>query len=66
MGIPKKYTGYDFCQENADIYLEENPDYDVDSKDIVETKRVNIDYAQEYIDKPWRFYLKGNEYVSVK
>lgn len=28
------------------------------------SKRINIDYAEEYIDKLWRFYLKDNKYVS--
>lgn len=26
--------------------------------------RVNIDYAKDYIDKPWRFYIKDNKFVS--
>ena len=28
------------------------------------SRRVNIDYAEEWIDKPWRFYVQGNTYVS--
>ena len=32
---------------------------------IVMDKRINIDYAEEYIDKEWRFYVEGNSYVSV-
>lgn len=28
------------------------------------SRRVNIDYAEEWIDKPWRFYVEGNTYVS--
>ena len=28
------------------------------------SRRVNIDYAEEWIDKPWRFYVEGNSYVS--
>jgi DNA-3-methyladenine glycosylase len=26
--------------------------------------RVGIDYAGEYKDKPWRFYINGNPHVS--
>ncbi|MGZ7119494.1 MAG: DNA-3-methyladenine glycosylase, partial [Methanobacterium sp.] len=33
-------------------------------EEIVSTKRIHIDYADEYKDKPWRFLLKGNEFVS--
>lgn len=28
------------------------------------SRRVNIDYAEEWIDKPWRFFIQGNKYVS--
>ena len=28
------------------------------------SRRVNIDYAEEWIDKPWRFFIKGNSFVS--
>ena len=28
------------------------------------SRRVNIDYAEEWIDKPWRFYVQGNNFVS--
>jgi DNA-3-methyladenine glycosylase len=33
-------------------------------EEIMATKRIHIDYAEEYKDKPWRFLLKGNEFVS--
>lgn len=36
----------------------------VSSQDIVESPRVDIDYAGEWKDKPWRFYIKGTGYVS--
>ena len=26
--------------------------------------RVGIDYAEEYKDKPWRFYIKGSKFIS--
>ena len=28
--------------------------------------RVGIDYAQDYVSKPWRFWVKGNPFVSRK
>lgn len=31
---------------------------------IMSGPRIGIDYAEEWIDKPWRFWLKGNRYVS--
>jgi DNA-3-methyladenine glycosylase len=31
---------------------------------ILASPRIGIDYAGEYKDKPWRFYLQGNPHVS--
>lgn len=33
--------------------------------EIVETKRIGIDYAEEAKYFPWRFYIKDNPYVSI-
>lgn len=39
---------------------------DVQEKfEIVQAKRINIPYAEEYKDKLWRFYIKDNPYVSI-
>jgi DNA-3-methyladenine glycosylase len=34
--------------------------------DIVETTRIGVDYSGEWKNKPWRFYIKDNRFVSVK
>ncbi|MBC8030606.1 MAG: DNA-3-methyladenine glycosylase [Pyrinomonadaceae bacterium] len=31
---------------------------------ILSGPRIGIDYAEEWIDKPWRFWIKNNPYVS--
>lgn len=33
---------------------------------ITETTRVGIDYAEEFKDKPWRFYISENNNISKK
>jgi DNA-3-methyladenine glycosylase len=33
---------------------------------IGRSQRINIDYAGAWIGKRWRFYERGNRYVSVK
>lgn len=33
---------------------------------IVETTRIGIDYAEEFKDKPWRFYISKSNYISKK
>ena len=49
--------------EAGDLYVE---DSDYKPAEIVETTRVGIDYAEEAIDFPWRFYIKDNLYISKK
>lgn len=60
MGIDRSLNGKDLCIDN--LYLEE----DGYSPEIVTSKRIGIDYAEEAIDFPYRFYIKDNKYVSVK
>jgi len=46
------------------LYINDAPP--VPKEEIVETTRVGVDYAGEWKNKPWRFYVKGNRFVSVK
>ncbi len=53
---------------NEILVTKQNPLYIEDApaqKNIVSDKRINIAYAEEYQDMPWRFYIEGNPYVSV-
>lgn len=67
LNIGLEYSKYDFCAEgNDDAYIEEDTQYTLQDSDIVETYRINIDYAEEYRFKKWRFFIKGNKSVSQK
>jgi DNA-3-methyladenine glycosylase len=65
MGLGKEQNKIDMCVRNKidDIYV-----YDDSCKDfeIESSPRINIDYAEEYVDKPWRYTMKGNKYISKK
>ncbi|WP_160670170.1 DNA-3-methyladenine glycosylase [Clostridium sp. C8-1-8] len=53
--------------KSESIYLEEAKESKVlTAEEIVETTRIGIDYAEEAVHFPWRFYVKGNEWVSKK
>mgnify|MGYP000907705268 FL=1 len=59
LAIDKSLNGSDLVFRN-EIYI-------LDSKekpDIVKSKRINIDYAEEYVNKLWRFYIRDNIFVS--
>lgn len=51
-----------------ELFIKDSYELDEDNKsfEIVESKRVNIDYAQEAKDYLWRFYIKGNKHISKK
>jgi DNA-3-methyladenine glycosylase len=46
------------------LYIKDAPP--VPKEDIVETTRVGVEYAGEWKNRPWRFYIKRNSYVSTK
>lgn len=49
--------------EKGLIYIEDD---NYDEFEIVDTKRIGIDYAEEAKDFLWRFYIKDNPFVSKK
>jgi DNA-3-methyladenine glycosylase len=38
----------------------------IPKKNRAETTRIGVDYADKWKNKPWRFYIKGNKFVSIK
>lgn len=53
----------DLCSSD-DIWLEKGDLVSNDS--IVKCKRININYAEDWVDKPLRFYILGSAFVSVR
>lgn len=64
MGITTQFDGIDLMQADSPIWLEEGATIEEDN--IVAAPRIGIDYAEECADWPWRFYIKGNRWVSRK
>lgn len=62
MGISKVQNKKDITA--PPLYVE---DASLVSQDlIVETSRIGVDYSGEWKNKPWRFYIRNNRFVSVK
>ncbi len=57
-GITMDHYGLDLCGD--ELYLTEGEPVE----EISAGPRINIDYAEEFIDKEWRFFIKGNGFVS--
>ena len=60
MGIDRSLDGADLLGEQ--VWLEKGQP--VRRSQIMSGPRIGIDYAEEWIDKPWRFWIKDNSYVS--
>ena len=60
MGIDRGLNGADLLGDR--VWLEEFEP--VSPRRIARGPRIGIDYAQEWIDKPWRFWIRDNQYVS--
>lgn len=60
LNIDRSLSGKNIFEK--ELYIQDNK---YCKFEIVEDKRINIDYAEEYKDKLWRFYIKNNKYVSI-
>lgn len=58
--IDRSLNGQDLLGNR--IWLEDHRTFT--AAEITTGKRIGIDYAQEDAEKPWRFWVKDNEYVS--
>jgi DNA-3-methyladenine glycosylase len=61
-GIDRGLNGEDLLGDM--IWLEDQRAFH--DNEIAVGKRIGIDYAQEYAEKPWRFWVKNNPFVSRK
>ena len=59
--IDKSLNGCDLVR-GKELFIEQNPGFS--GFEILSSPRVNIDYAGEFKDKPWRKYIKNNRFVS--
>ncbi len=62
LGIDQNFNCKDLLGNK--VWIEDAKE--VSEAKIVAGKRVGIDYAEEYAEKPWRFWLKDNQFVSRK
>lgn len=60
LGIDRALNSVDLLGNR--VWLEEFQH--VSPRRIARGPRIGIDYAQEWIDKPWRFWIRDNSFVS--
>jgi len=60
MGIDRRLDKADLLGER--VWIEEG--VSISPGEIARGPRVGIDYAEQWIDKPWRFWVRDNPFVS--
>ena len=62
MGLSKAQNKADLTDQP--LYIKNAPS--VPAENVIATTRIGVDYSGEWKDKPWRFYVKNSQYVSMK
>lgn len=60
LGIDRQLDAADLLGNR--VWLEDGPK--IPRSQIASGPRIGIDYAEEWKDKPWRFWIRGNPFVS--
>jgi DNA-3-methyladenine glycosylase len=60
MGIDRSLDGADLLGQH--VWLEAGQQ--IRRSQIASGSRIGIDYAEEWVEKPWRFWIKDNPFVS--
>jgi DNA-3-methyladenine glycosylase len=61
LGIDRSLDGADLLAER--VWIERRP-RPISPSSISCGRRIGIDYAEEWVGKPWRFWIKDNAFVS--
>ncbi len=62
LGLDKRQYGFDLCG-GSPLYLARGPERRFA---LGRSPRINVDYAGSWAARPWRFYERGNRFVSVR
>ncbi len=62
LGIDRTFNNEDLLGDK--VWLEDFKA--LSAEEIASGKRIGIDYAEEFAEKPWRFWVKDNLFVSRK
>lgn len=63
LNLKTGYSGIEFSDAKSPFWLEEKT-FQVPENQIIASPRVGVDYAGDCATWPWRFSIKGSEWVS--
>jgi len=61
LGVDRTFNGLDLC--GSVLYVEDRGEA-IAPAHIVAAPRIGVEYAGSWSEKPWRFYIHGNPFVS--
>lgn len=61
LGLKKVHNGISLISN--EIWIEDSP-FEVPTEDIIATPRIGLNIEEPYKSIPWRFYIKGNKFIS--
>ncbi len=61
LGLNKSHNGIDLNEDK--IWIEDHP-LEINHDEVIASARVGMNFDGPYKTIPWRFYIKGNQYVS--
>ncbi|MHB1176940.1 MAG: DNA-3-methyladenine glycosylase [Daejeonella sp.] len=61
MGLTKLHNGYDL---QGDVIWLEDKNFNYKDEEVIASARIGMNFDGPYRTMPWRFYVKGNPYVS--
>lgn len=64
-GIDRHADGSNLVTDKS-IHIEKVRSRSLPSKQIITTPRIGIQYAEDWVDRPLRFYVKDNPHISKK
>jgi len=64
LGIDKRFHGLPIYVKRHGLWIESGER--IKPSQIKKTTRIGVDYAGKYRDKNWRFYIRGNQFISRK
>jgi DNA-3-methyladenine glycosylase len=65
MGLSSQMTGVSLIHTSSPLWIEDR-DIRIADHQICEGTRIGVESAGESAHWPWRFFLKGNKYVSAR
>jgi DNA-3-methyladenine glycosylase len=64
LGISKKYSGFNLLED--EIYIYQDDESNIPEKQVGRSKRIGVESAGTDALFPYRFYIRGNKFVSGK